>query len=756
MAQSKQSLKFESLAGIEQRWKAPTLNAADDISFSRVDPNGGGWLFDRGIEPWWDPGTLFTPGLNDGLIEDIFVDKVDSLFIWAKQNTEQIYYIVESGGKLYYWWGNKGTLTPSGFFDDAVLLQEGRHIPKLNEPGTQYIPYGNRLLIINGYNKPLWFYGRERIRDFGFTLPTPSPEPLDIQPKFLDGTDDLNIGVAAPNFGGKDVIGLGYSSNEQPNNFDWKMTFITDTGSESPLSSPSGISWETDGTDTQKKFGVVIKHLPTGPSENGIVARRLYRTKNQRQDTATGANDSVYYFVNQINDNTSEFYVDIIPDGQLVDTAPSISNSSTIQTGYAFGATWNSSIWLAGGSQNPTKIIYSKQGLPEQFGAFDYFDVGNTAGGAITGLSAYYNNLIIFRQRAIDILRVGNGGSYQVSQLTPEIGTTAINTAKLVPNVGLMFMGYDGIYAITGGLDGGSSVSIQRVSQPLAKEIPLISKVALPRATGVYSAKEREYWVHYIPNGATYNQRGIVYHTDTGAFSLRHTIVEGNEYLWGFTALAVDPAGNIIIGTKPYWTKDPFVIPEPPQLPPDGYLVGLHVWSGINGWGKKLTLSAITQSSYEYDVVNVSKPSCTWESDWIDFGDNSIKHRVFNVELEVIAYGDTQIALSWSQDYSYVQNNAGLQKMARTENLFTTSEDPVLGPDNGASKNYFDIGNSAVQEPRRIRMRWDVKTGLVDTFKWNLTSTSTFHVLAADINFESNSSMIPLNQRINLQKGQPQ
>lgn len=751
MALSRKKITFENLAGIEQRWKSPTMNAADDITHARVDPLGGGWLFDRGIEPWWDPGTTFTPGLNTSLINALFVNKVDALFVWSKQNTEQIYYIVESGGKLYYWWGNKGTLAVADFYKDWVLLQEGRHIPKLNEPGTQFIPYANRLLIINGYDKPLLFYGREKIRDFGFTLPTPSPEPLDIQPKYLDGTDDLNVGVAAPHFEPKSSIGLGYSSNEEFNNFDWKMTFITDTGSESPLSSATGISWETDGTDTRKKFGVVIKHLPLGPSNGGIVARRLYRTKNQKVDTSAGANDSTYYLVNQINDNTTEFYVDIIPDGQLVDTAPSISDSATIQTGYSFGATWNGSIWLAGGSQNPTKIIYSKQGLPEQFGAFDYFDVGNTAGGAITGLAAFYNNLIVFRQRSIDIVRVGNGGMYQVSQLTPEIGTTAVNTAKLVPGVGLMFLGYDGIYAIGGGLDGGSSITISKVSPGLAKEIPLINRAALPRATAVYSAKEREYWIHYIPNGFTYNCRGIVYHIDNGQWSLRHAQTSGDEYLWAFTALASDPVGNIIIGTQPHWTADPFIVENDPV----GYLVGLHVWSGNDGWGKSLTLTSITNDSYEYTTALVAKPMCYFESDWIDFDDNSIKHRVFYIELDILAYGDNLLNLEWRQDYSYVTNSAGGQKMAKSEKVFTTGEDPVLGPNNGASKNYFTVGVSPLQEPRVIRLRWDVNTGLVDHFKYAVYSTSAFHVLGIDIHY-SDTEQMPLNQRINLQQGQPQ
>lgn len=746
------TFRAPAAGGVEQRYKSSDQNVAEDIVNARQDIVGGGWLFDRGIEPWWNPGAQLTPGLDTAAFQKYFVDPVDALYVWVRSGGEQVYHLIESGGNLYYWWGNKGTLAVASFYDDLVLLDSGRHIRKVNEPGTQFISYGNRLLIINGVDRPIWFYGNAKIRNWGFSLTTPAPEVLDIQPTYLAGTSVIEDSTAAPHFDSNSTIGMGDPTNGKVNSYDYKMTFITDTGSESPLSTPNGLSWEaTASAATQQRFGVVIKHFPTGPAGAGIVARRLYRTKNQKLPELSGAESANYYLVKQINDNATDFLVDIIPDAELIDAAPSISDTSVISTGWSSGATWNGSIWLAGGSRNPTKIIYSKQGLPEQFGAFDYFDVGNTAGGAITGLTAFYNNLIVFRQRSIDIVRVGNGGMYQVSQLTPEIGTTAVNTAKLVPGVGLMFLGYDGIYAIGGGLDGGSSITISKVSPGLAKEIPLINRAALPRATAVYSAKEREYWIHYIPNGFTYNCRGIVYHVDNGQWSLRHSQTSGDEYLWAFTALASDPVGNIIIGTQPHWTASPFIVENDPV----GYLVGLHVWSGNDGWGKSLTLTSITNDSYEYTTASVPKPICYFESDWIDFDDNSIKHRVFYIELDILAYGDNLLTLEWRQDYSYVTNSAGGQKMAKSEKVFTTGEDPVLGPNNGASKNYFTVGVSPLQEPRVIRLRWDVNTGLVDHFKYAVYSTSAFHVLGIDIHY-SDTEQMPLNQRINLQQGQPQ
>jgi hypothetical protein len=739
-----QSLNFRTASGIEQRYKSPTENIAEDINGSRQDPIGLGWLFDRGIEPWWAPASTWTPGLDQAKITALFGSRVDSIFVWAKQNTEQVYVLVESGGYLYYWLGNKGGIGVGNFYNDLVTIQTGRHIPKINEPGTQYIPYGNRLLIINGYDKPIWFYGRNRFRDFGFTLQTPAPEVLDIEPDYLTGTYQLQQGIAAPNFPQNSRIGIGDSTKAKFNNVSYKLTYITDSGSESPLSSLASVSWETI-QGAEAKFGVMLKNLPLGG--DGVVARRIYRTKNQKTPEDSGAADSTYYFVNQVNDNATRLFIDVVADTSLVDTAPSITDTSVISNGYAYGASWNGSLWMAGGSSNPTKIIYSKQGLPEQFGAFDYFDIGNTAGGAITGITPYYNNLIVFRQRAIDVVRVGNGGMYQISQITPEIGTTATNTAKLVPGVGLMFLSYDGLYVVDGGLDGGATVSVSKLTAGLSKETERINKAALPRACAVYSSKEREYWVHYTEQGHTYSSRGMVYHIDTGMFSLRHAIDDENDWLWAFSALAVDPTGNIIIGTQPYWLNGIF------SNTSEGYLVGLHVWSGTNSWGKKFSYVSVGQTTYTYAVTDVALPTLQYETNWLDFGDNSMKHRVFNVECELISFGNVPLDLLWAVDSKWNFFSAGQQLQAQPEYVQTTAEDAVFGPNTGISKNYFTIGTSHLQEPKIIRIRWDVNTQLCTSFKFRLTQQGTpFHVLSWHVNY-STSDQLSLNQRAGTRKG---
>jgi len=159
-----------SIKGIDQSWE-PEIGGAYDITAARVDPLGGGLLFDRGIEPFWDFGSSFATSMTTANISTYLGGRIDACFVWTKQSTEQIYYIVEQAGTLYYWLGNKNG---GDFLTDIAIIATDRHIPKLNEPGTQFIPYGNRLLIINGYNKPIWFYGRELVRDFSFSIPTGS------------------------------------------------------------------------------------------------------------------------------------------------------------------------------------------------------------------------------------------------------------------------------------------------------------------------------------------------------------------------------------------------------------------------------------------------------------------------------------------------------------------------------------------------------------------------------------------------------
>jgi len=743
------SAKFVKAGGIDQNLKSP-LGTAEDISAFRVHEQGG-WICDRGIEPWWDPSPSFQVGgeIVNTVIDTLLGAKVDSLFVWTKQSSNQVYIFVEQGGILYYIWGNKGSTLAANWRRNIVFVDTNRHIPKVNDVTTQYIPYANRLLIINGIDKPIWFYGDKQWRDFSFTLQTPPIEVLNIEPDYLTG-GELESGTASPEFITLPA-GLGDRGQGDTSAYLYKLQFVMDSGSLSPASTSSIVSWTIPTNNSaERRFGVFLNNLPIGPE--GCVARRILRTRNQRLPDNANIGEGTYYFCKQISDNSCETYIDIIPDSSLI-TPVVTSESSVIDTSYKFGASWNGSIWLAGGGTHPTKIIYSKRGLPEQFGIFDYFDVGNERGGAITGLYAYYNNLLVFREGSIEIIRFNNG-EFSISQVSPNIGTRATNTIKLVPEIGVVFLSYDGFYAISGGLDGGSQISVTKISDSVSSEVEKISTAAMERATATYSSKEKEYWCHYPVKGSIVPSRGVVIHTKDGSWSFRHADAKLRDFRYYFTALATDPDGNILIGTLPRWRTSLGVPCDPTTAGATGDLVGLHVWSGAPYWGYNLTASVV-ENTWTYTAAKNIIVINNYESGWIDFGDNSIKHRIFSVDAEIISFGDYNIGLDWGQDYDSLWYSAPKQKPSKSEILFTTKEDPVFGSaDATVTKVPFTVGISPLKEGRIIRIRWDVQTGLVDNFRFRLQSTEPMHLLSYNISYESNNQM-PLNQKPRTNSGQP-
>jgi len=752
MAVKNISVKFKNALGVNQALKAP-LGTANDIINFRKHPTQG-WLCDRGIEPWWDQSPSFTVSgeIITNVQQALLGEKFDSLFVWTKQSANQVYILAEQGGYLYYIWGNKGSGISTDWRRNVVLLDGGRHIPRANEVGTQFIPFGNRLLIINGVNKPIWFYGDNIIRDYSFLLPTPSIEVLPIQPDYLllPTSTDLTTGTAFPNFQTVPA-GLGDTGQGDTSVFSYRMTFIMDSGSESPMSAAAFVTWTVPAdANAERRFGIFVNDIPLGPK--GCVARRIYRTKNQRLGNQSSAQEGIYYFVKQINDNSSEEFIDIVSDNALTNTA-ALSASSTIDSLYHFGATWNNRIWLAGGVTHPVKIIYSEAGLPEQFPVFNTFELGNGTGGAITKLYSYYNNLLVFRESSIEVVRT-NGVNFSISTVSPNIGTRASDSIQLVPEIGVVFLTNDGFYAISGGLDGGSTISVTKISADIANEVARISTASICRATSTYSTKEKEYWCHYPEKGSKIPTRGAVLHTDDATWSLRHAEVKTKANRFAFTAMATDPDGNILLGTKPRWRTVAGDPSNPVTNGARGTLVGLHVWSGANYWGNTL-VAVLASQVWTYTATKIALPQNIWESGWIDFGDNSIKHRVFNLDVEILSFGDNAIDLDYGKDYDSAWNAAPSQKPAKSETLFTVSEDAVFGPATPTvTKVPFTVGKSAIKDYRIIRIRWDINTALVDNFRFRLKSTYPMHLLSFNINYDSNDQL-PLNQKARGNSGQP-
>lgn len=702
----------------------PNLGDANQI-FNCRWADEDGWVANIGFESWWQVPSSFT--VTSAIMDKYFTDKVDAVYQWKRQGTKDIYTFVEQGGNLYYMLGNKN----NGNFDaDIVTIDTDRYIPKLGDVGSQFVNLGQHLLIINGRNRAILFSGDQVYRDFGFVLQTPSANPLDVDTDYQNG--DVLSGGAAVWFGQNSQYGLGtlvFNTGgdvvETPYTYNYKMTMITDLGAESPLSSPQSVSWSLPDASPAYRYGVALD-LPIG--QEGVVARRIYRTKEIND------NGEIYYFVAQLDENSSRFYIDAMPDKFLVDQAPSFTESAAITTDWKYGEVWDNRLWLAAGS----RIIYSDSGIFEQFGALAYFDLGNQTGGDITQMVAFYNNLIVFRETAVNIISF-DAGSYNISTITNTLGTVASNAVTVIPQLGVVFINEQGIWMLSGGLNGGASIQMQKISKPIDKQLKRVNHSMMHKAIAAYSYREKEVWMHVPTDDETTPSFGFVLHLEPNVpmWSFRTTLEDSSKSYWSAMTNTVN--GYFLLGNDPNWTPADDAVTN--KFGP------LQVMSAANSWGQTSTITAYGDNVV-MTVTDTAHEGAIWESAWYAYDDNSVKVRYYSVEVRIMSYGDNNFDFYYGVDYSYVENATTSQKQAKSETVYTLNEDPVFGPtDRSITKVPFKVNQSKLTEGRLITLRYDVNTQLCDQFQFGIKTTNDQRWHLVSFNLLSDAQAMPaLNQ----------
>jgi len=701
--------KEKLVLGMDERYRADP-NMASEISNFRVEDEGYGWINDRG----WEPLIPFADDYANlyKTRYDVYKAPHRFLAIWSRHQDAEQYYLFEQKGQLAYEYGNAG----AGLFNNYVLLDKDRHVPKASDAGTQFAPFGRFALLCNGYNAPLLFGGRDYIRTFGWTNRPASPDIMQVQPNHYTAANELLGNTVCIKFPDTGYIGLGDPSNGSHNRFGYKVAFVSDTGSESPSSLPTFVNWDIEAAAEEFKFGVMLTDMPIGPK--GTVARKLYRTLN----LGTGdGNNEVYYELGIIEDNVTTQYVDIHPDSFLT-TQASIQDSSPISHQFAYACEYNGRMWIA----DDYKVRYSKQGLLEQFPDFNYFNVGVRQGGPITGLHKLGDSLLVFRAQSIDVINISSG-NYTCNTLDSNIGTIATNTVASVPGVGVVFLTEDGFYSISGSQRGGGMFRINKQSIGLEREMKRLSTSALTRATADYSHREKEYWCHYPVDGQTENSRGAVLHTLTGKWSLRHEM--------GFTQIATDRNGWFILGTNfGDIPKDATEYTGWPGL-------GLQVWSARPYWGDDLAYDSEDNDFYKYVATPRAPQNSVWASPWEQVTDDATKKRVLSVEVEILTLGDNPIELFYSIDGNWVFTSAGTKTPQVAEYDNSTSAEAIYSataPVVGSRVSLWD--NTPWEGGKRTRLVFDVSSKLASTFKFKLETSNTMHILAYKLLYVAEAS----------------
>ncbi len=726
-------------SGVDQRHKADPAMASD-IKNMRVEDQGLGFVNDRG----WEPLIMDKDDETLQLISNFTLERAPCRFlnVWPRHGSAEVYYLEERQGELAYTFGNKGSaaVDPS-----RVVIASGRNIPKSNDPGTQMTTFGRFSLIMNGYDRPTKFWGRTHTTPFGWQQIPSSPNLHVPNPIYRTQPRDTvtgNVGFVTTADNARSLIGLGGHTKDSVSTYKYKVSFISDTGSESPLSDDIGTSWTILTPPQEGYWSPMLSDLPIGPK--GTKARMIYRTKNME-----GGAPEKYYYVKQINDNLTTDWIDIVPDSLLLADAPGINDSIILPGSFKYGEAWNGCLWLAGGDELNTTIRYSDRYLPEQFNSFRFFELGSRNGGAITGLVAYYNSLIVFRENCIEAISAIGEDNYTIGTISNDVGTRATNSIVDVPTIGLFFLTDDGVYVIQGGQSGAGLVqlTVTKASEGLHEEWDRLSEGSLARATATYSKREKEYWVHYPADGQTECTRGAVFHTQTNNWSLRN--LSNPEHLIGpaltdvgemsFTQLASDPEGWIIIGTNPVAHANDTLF--------NGYPgTGLQVWSASNSLGRELKHSSTAAGLVIYDVVKSSKQDgdCRYASTQNDLGDDSIKKRILSVEIEMISQGYNDLTLSYTSDNSFKEDVAGTAAPMIVELYKTVNSEPVWTIDSSVNKikNLASWNINKWSGSQLCRVRWDVHTGLVGSFKWILTGKNKFHIISHQIEFMDSKQRI--------------
>jgi hypothetical protein len=659
------------------------------------------------------------------------------------------------------------------------VLANNRTAPGVTDAGTQYIPFGRFIAMLNGVDPAFKFWGDILTTPFGISKP-PTPRINGVDPTRLcpdssssittntDGeatnegfgvamypniwdqkgewsvgseaykipsgyTFTLNANQGAPLL--NCYWGLGTTTALDRCTYSYKVAWVTDTGSESESSAPVTVSWtvpekfdaEADNADNPNPFanklGVMITDLPIGP--DNVVGRRLYRTKNQA-DGLTGLG-AIYYQVVEIQDNVTRHYVDFVPDNELLISEPGLEGAISVPSTFRYGAAFDGRMWLAGGTGTENLIYYSERGRPEQYGAFSFFDVGVRDGGAITGIYPYSSSLLVFRDRAVDIITQSVDGNYQITNLHPSVGTTATNTIQNVPGFGVMFLSYDGIYVVSTQNSDSKLPSLRKISSPVDKWMQHIQVTSMAKATAVYSSKWNEYWCHFPADGSTVPNSGVVFNTTLASWSVRGPTTSTEANFYKLNRLFSDRVGNVII------------CPEFLEATLYYSNIGLQIVSRAKtlGWSVLKTDTNVVEGGLTFDLVTDVDATSKLISSWATYNP---KGKTYKVELRAYQTSSDPVRfhhfwdsrVRWNDDYS------STVPLMVSDEYDSTEADWVWGPSTIAN---VATQNTTIIAPARVtNMRFDFYVSCKSSVAWGYQGTDIIQLQAYKLSYNADNT----------------
>ena len=401
--------------------------------------------------------------------------------------------------------------------------------------GDYFTNWGGYLFIVNGVDANLKWNGDYTSRVGVQERPSP-PKALSITPD----PDDKNL---HPDFSINDeFVGIGEgdrgNSTSVVQRFQYRATFVSESGAEGPPSEAGEFAttgevykfasfhdtrtggpncWieETEppndgsgGTPLTRNPHRAVIHINglDRPTQPDIVWRNIYKR----------ARDGEYYFWRQVAVNERVVY-------DHEDTLESAALGSPLREGLMAPPTSKFVAFFRGrgyyvSPEEPSVVFYSDQDLPEQMSSgLQFLDVNSSEGSEITGLYAFEDSLIVFKEDSIWQVTALADGSPVLTPVDESVGSVAPRAAIRAYGR-LIFVGRYGVYQYNGG-------SIKPLSENLNSWWKNVYKGGLSTATSWLDEAERRLFISLQSGPDSVNDTVVCYHYQLDAI----TIIKGQK-----------------------------------------------------------------------------------------------------------------------------------------------------------------------------------------------------------------------------------
>jgi len=428
---------------------------------------------------------------------------IDSLMWFAQHNGAKQWLLWEDGGELRYFKGS----TPASPWA-AIADLKGRTLVRteFTTPwqGTTLTTWADRAYILNGVDEPVVFDGRWASPCGYFSGPG-SIHATVVTQVSAQGSVSVDHGLGVKASSGTRLCAVTY-----------RVSFVNERGQESPLSPVSTMVTVENSTST--RVGAWVE-VPLGPP--GTMARRIYRSENflnsDGEPFSLGEGE-LHYFVDEIQDNCTNYFEDWLPDtglGALVDPlqlGPFPSNSK-------YAAEFKGAMFVASTEENGVR--HSRPGFPEVFPPLNFIPLGSSQHGSITGMRATKNALVVFRRHAIFLIKGDVDNTFYAEPLTYDTGCAAPNSIVEIPGKGLAFLSEQGVWLLEGALENtGTVTGIVRLSTPIPDEMKRLNSATFIGASAAVSHRRHEYWLAVPSLSSQRPSQALVWNYEVNAWSV--------------------------------------------------------------------------------------------------------------------------------------------------------------------------------------------------------------------------------------------